>query len=234
MSAKYLTPWFDIHCGGEDHISIHHSNEIAQNMACHGTRLANFWMHGYFLQIDSGKMSKSTGDFLRLQTLVDQHIDPLAYRYLCLTAHYRSQMQFSFEALQSAQTALQRLRDVYFSWPAGGSVSEEWKNRFSAFINDDLNAPRALALSWEMLKSDLSDADKKATLTAFDQIFGLGLAQWEPKALEIPAEIQQLADQRQAARAAKDWAEADRLRAALQEQGWVVEDKAGSINIRRI
>ncbi|MBC3933299.1 cysteine--tRNA ligase [Undibacterium curvum] len=234
MSAKYLTPWFDIHCGGEDHISIHHSNEIAQNQACHGTRLANFWMHGYFLQIDSGKMSKSSGDFLRLQTLLDQHIDPLAYRYLCLTAHYRSQMQFSFEALQSAQTALQRLREIYHAWPAGGSVSSAYQEKFTAFVNEDLNVPRALALVWEMLKSELSDADKKATITEFDRIFGLGLASWVPKALEVPAEVQTLAEQRQAARIAKNWAEADRLRAELHALGFEVEDKAGSMQIKRL
>ncbi len=234
MSAKYLTPWFDIHCGGEDHISIHHSNEIAQNQACHGTRLANFWMHGYFLQIDSGKMSKSSGDFLRLQTLLDQHIDPLAYRYLCLTAHYRSQMQFSFEALQAAQTALQRLRDTFYAWPAGGSVNAEFKEKFTTFVNEDLNVPRALALVWEMLKADISDADKKATVAEFDKIFGLGLANWVPQALEVPAEVQALAEQRQAARAAKNWAEADRLRAALHALGFEVEDKAGSMNIKRL
>jgi cysteinyl-tRNA synthetase len=190
-------------------------------------------MHGYFLQIDSGKMSKSSGDFLRLQTLLDQHIDPLAYRYLCLTAHYRSQMQFSFEALQSAQTALQRLRDTFYAWPAGGSVNAGFKEKFTAFVNEDLNVPRALALVWEMLKSDLSDADKKAT-AEFDRVFGLGLASWEPRALEIPAEVQNLAEQRLAARAAKNWAEADRLRAELHALGFEVEDKAGSMNIKRL
>ncbi|MFZ6734393.1 cysteine--tRNA ligase [Undibacterium sp. Ji42W] len=234
MSAKYLTPWFDIHCGGEDHIAIHHSNEIAQNQACHGTRLANFWMHGYFLQIDSGKMSKSSGEFLRLQTLLDQNIDPLAYRYLCLTAHYRSQMQFSFEALLSAQTALQRLRETYHAWPTGGDVSAEYREKFTTFINEDLNVPRALALVWEMLKADLSDADKKATLTEFDKVFGLGLAQWQPAVLAIPTEVQSLAEQRQAARKAKNWAEADRLRGELHALGYEVEDKAEGMQIKKL
>lgn len=234
MSAKYLEPWFDIHCGGEDHIAIHHSNEIAQNQACHGTRLANFWMHGYFLQIDSGKMSKSTGEFLRLQTLLDQNIDPLAYRYLCLTAHYRSQMQFSFEALLSAQTALQRLRETYHAWPTGGNINAEYREKFTSFINEDLNVPRGLALVWEMLKADLSDADKKATLTEFDKVFGLGLAQWQPAVLAIPAEVQSLAEQRQAARKAKNWAEADRLRGELHALGYEVEDKADGMQIKAL
>ncbi|MBI3285822.1 MAG: cysteine--tRNA ligase [Burkholderiales bacterium] len=232
MSAKYLTPWFDIHCGGEDHIAIHHSNEIAQNQACHGTRLANFWLHGYFLQIDSGKMSKSSGDFLRLQTLLDQNIDPLAYRYLCLSAHYRSQLQFSFDALQAAQTALQRLRETYFAWPAGGVADGAYREKFTAFVNEDLNLPRALALVWEMLKSDLSDADKKATLAEFDRVLGLGLADWQAPVLEIPAAVQQLAEQRQAARLAKNWAEADRLRAELHALGYEVEDQAGGMRIK--
>ncbi|MEJ6515447.1 MAG: cysteine--tRNA ligase, partial [Pseudomonadales bacterium] len=101
MSAKYLGDYFDIHCGGEDHIPIHHTNEIAQTEASRGTRLANFWMHGYFLQLDNNKMSKSTGEFLRLETLLEQGIDPMVYRYFCLTAHYRTQMSFSWDSLAS-------------------------------------------------------------------------------------------------------------------------------------
>ncbi|MBA6116148.1 cysteine--tRNA ligase [Pseudomonas putida] len=117
MSTKYLSPWFDIHCGGEDHISVHHSNEIAQGEACYGTRPANFWMHGAFLTLDHGKMSKSDGEFLRLQSLIDRGLDPLAYRYLCLTAHYRSTLRFSNEALRAAATALRRLRSAFADWP---------------------------------------------------------------------------------------------------------------------
>jgi cysteinyl-tRNA synthetase len=143
-------------------------------------------------------------------------------------------MQFSFEALLSAQTALQRLRDTFYAWPAGGSVDAGFKEKFTAFVNEDLNVPRALALVWEMMKSDLSDADKKATVAEFDKVFGLGLANWEPRTLEIPAEVQSLAEQRLAARAAKNWAEADRLRAELHSLGFEVEDKAGSMNIKRL
>ena len=232
MSAKYLEPWFDIHCGGEDHIPIHHTNEIAQNQACYNTRLANYWMHGYFLQIDAGKMSKSSGDFLRLQTVIDQGYDPLAYRLLCLSAHYRSQLNFSWDALKAAQTGLNRLRDSYFAMPAGGIANEEFAQRFLHEINQDLNLPKGLALAWEVLKSDLSDADKKATITHFDLVLGLELAQWQPKAAELPAEVIALMEQRKQSRANKNWAESDRLRNEINALGYDVEDSAAGMSAK--
>ncbi len=235
MSAKYLEPWFDIHCGGEDHIPIHHTNEIAQTEACYGTRLANFWMHGYFLQIDAGKMSKSSGDFLRLQTLIDQHMDPLAYRYLCLTAHYRSQLNFSWEALTAAQTALQRLRDSYLSWAgdAGPAQADQgFVERFHAEINNDLNLPRALAVMWELIKTGLPPSVKKATLDRFDLVLGLDLQHWQPPQQDIPAAIQALAERRRAARESKNWAEADALRKELRALGYEVEDTAAGMTIK--
>jgi cysteinyl-tRNA synthetase len=128
---------------GEDHIAVHHSNEIAQTQAAHGTRLANFWMHGHFLTLDADtKMSKSSGDFVRLQTLRSRGVDPLAYRYLCLTAHYRSKLRFSWQSLDAAQTALNRLRYVYSRWPDGGRIDHDFVSRFDAEVNDDLNLPQ--------------------------------------------------------------------------------------------
>lgn len=234
MSAKYLEPWFDIHCGGEDHIAIHHSNEIAQNMACHGTRLANFWMHGYFLQIDAGKMSKSSGDFLRLQSVIDQGFDPLAYRLLCMSAHYRSQLSFSWDALKSAQTALFRLRDTYFALPEGGTINQEFADKFKTEVNHDLNLPKAVAVMWEMLKSDLSGADKKASLDYFDRVLGLNLSTWEPKKNEIPAEVIDLAEQRRLSRINKNWTESDRLRDEIKRLGYEMEDSADGIKVKPI
>ena len=234
MSAKYLEPWFDIHCGGEDHIAIHHSNEIAQNQACHGTRLANFWMHGYFLQIDAGKMSKSSGDFLRLQSLIDLGIDPLSYRWLCLSAHYRSQLNFSWDALKASQTALNRLRDTYLTLPDGGNLDQDYANRFKAEVNQDINVPKAIALMWEMLKSGISDADKKATLDYFDRIFGLNLKQWAPKVNEVPQEVTQLLEQRKLSRSNKNWAESDRLRDQIKGLGFEVEDTAEGMKLKPI
>ena len=125
MAQKYLGDFFDIHCGGEDHIPVHHTNEIAQTEARAGTRLANFWMHGYFLLDNETKMAKSAGEFLRLKTLTDRGYDPLAYRYLCLTAHYRSQLNFTWDALDAAATGLERLRSGVHAAPDGGTADRE-------------------------------------------------------------------------------------------------------------
>ncbi|WP_321844499.1 cysteine--tRNA ligase [Paraburkholderia bannensis] len=225
MSAKYLGAWFDIHCGGEDHIAVHHSNEIAQTQAAHGTRLANFWMHGHFLTFDAHtKMSKSSGDFVRLQTLQSRNIDPLAYRYLCLTAHYRSKLRFSWTSLEAAQTALNRLRHIYAGWPQGGRVDHAYAVRFDAEVNDDLNLPRALAVLWELTRSGLPPANLRATVDRFDSVLGFKLAEWQPEAADVPESIRALLVARERARAAKDWAAADEIRASLSEQGWRVED----------
>ena len=224
MSAKHLGPWFDIHCGGEDHIAVHHSNEIAQTQARHGTRLANFWMHGHFLTLDAAKMSKSSGDFLRLQSLIDRGIDPLAYRYLCLSAHYRSKLRFNHEALEAAQAALGRLRNAYVSWPEGGTADEGFVARFNAEVDHDLNLPRALAVLWELVRCDLSGAARRATVDVFDAVLGLRLAEWRPDPFPIPADVAELARQRAEARIAKDWSESDRLRDVLRATGWQVED----------
>jgi cysteinyl-tRNA synthetase len=227
MAAKFLGPWFDIHCGGEDHVAVHHSNEIAQTQACHGTRLANIWMHGHFLTLDDWKMAKASGDFLRLQTLVDQGIDPLAYRYLCLGAHYRSTLRFTDDAIRAAQSALDRLRKTYASWPRGGIVHQGFMARFEAEVDRDLNLPRALAVLWELVRSDVPPEARRATVDRFDAVLGLRLAEWAPLTREVPADIAALFTQCEAARTCKDWAQADRLREALVAAGWRVEDGSG-------
>jgi len=224
MAQKYLGDYFDIHCGGEDHIAVHHTNEIAQTEARVGTRLANFWMHGYFLLQGEAKMAKSAGEFLRLKTLTDRGYDPLAYRYLCLTAHYRSQLNFTWDALDAAATALDRLRRGFHALPHGGAADRGYVERFTEEINDDLNLPRALAVAWELLRGDSSPAAKRETLSLLDRVLGLGLPAWQPREEDVPASIRELAEARKAARAARDWNEADRLRAALQAAGWDVED----------
>lgn len=224
MSAKYLGPYFDIHCGGEDHIPVHHTNEIAQTEACHGTRLANFWLHGYFLQIDDSRMGKSMGNFLRLESLVEQGYDPLTYRYFCLGAHYQAKLNFSREGLDGAAAALNRLRTQVFEWGQAGAVDDDFAKKFSAQINEDLNTPRALALVWELVKSDLPPAVKKGTLLLFDQVLGLGLADWQPAETSIPDEVLVLLEQRQNARREKRWADADALRDQITAAGYEVED----------
>lgn len=224
MSAKYLGPYFDIHCGGEDHISVHHTNEIAQTEACHGTRLANFWMHGYFLQIDEGKMSKSTGEFLRVQTLIDQGYDPLAYRFFCLNAHYRAKLNFAWDGLDSASRSLDRLRMLTHEAGEPSSADPDFLNQFREQINDDLNMPRALAVTWEVARSNLPASVRKATLLLFDQVLGLRLGEWHPVEEEIPAEILTLVEQRQTARREKRWSDADSLRKLVSDSGYEIED----------
>ncbi|MDP9198345.1 MAG: cysteine--tRNA ligase [Pseudomonadota bacterium] len=229
MAQKYLGDYFDIHCGGEDHIPVHHTNEIAQTQARVGTRLANFWMHGYFLTLSSAKMSKSTGDFLRLTLLTDKGYDPLAYRFLCLTAHYRSQMSFTWEAMDAAQTGLDRLRRTVYELGVPGGLDQSLLGRFRDTVNDDLQFPKAMALVSETLKSSLPDAVKKETLLEFDRCLGLRLGEWVPKVEAIPAEIEQLARERWAARQAKNWAESDRLRDAIAAQGMLSRMGPGRI-----
>jgi len=228
MSTRYLGARFDIHIGGEDHVPVHHSNEIAQHEACHGHPPARYWLHGAFLRLaDSDKMSKSDGSFLRLDSLAERGFDPLAYRYLTLGAHYRSKLVFSWEALEAAQTALGRLRRTYFALPAGDTPDPAYRQRMLDELNEDLNTPRALALAWEVLKSGLPGAVQKATLRWLDEAFGLALEAWTPEAHALPAAVQALMDARQRARAEKRWQDADTLRAGIEAAGFSVRDTAG-------
>jgi cysteinyl-tRNA synthetase len=235
MAQKYLGDYFDIHCGGEDHIPVHHTNEIAQTEARVGTRLANFWMHGYFLLANDAKMAKSAGEFLRIGALVERGYDPLDFRYLCLTGHYRSQLNFTWDALDAARTGLARMRTGFHALPAEAQAraDEGFVERFTAFVNDDLNVPRALALAWEVLRGDLPDPVKRATLARFDDVFGLRLADWRPAVEEAPADIRALAEARAEARRAKNWPEADRLRAQLHAVGWEMEDRSDGYALKR-
>ena len=236
MAQKYLGDFFDIHCGGEDHIPVHHTNEIAQTEARAGTRLANFWMHGYFLLANDAKMAKSAGEFLRVGALAERGYDPLAFRYLCLTSHYRTQLNFTWEALDAAVTGLARLRSGFHALPrdAAAAADPALVERFTACINEDLNLPRALAVAWETLRGDAkAPAVTRATLARFDAVFGLGLATWQPEVAKAPPAIEALAAARAAARKSRDWKEADRLRAELGEQGWDVEDQPDGYALKR-
>ncbi len=224
MAHKYLGEYFDIHCGGEDHITVHHPNEISQTEAAYGTRLANFWMHGYFLITNDAKMSKSAGEFLRVQLLIDKGYDPIAYRYLCLSAHYRTQMNFSWESLDAAQNGLLRLRAAVHGLGEASTPDAASVARFIDIVNEDLNFPQALARMHETLKSELPAPIKKATLLKFDEAFGLGLATWLPAVVDVPANVRAVADARWAARNAKDWAQADQLRGELAALGWSMKD----------
>jgi len=224
MSARYLGPFFDIHCGGEDHISVHHTNEIAQTEACYGTRLANFWMHGYFLQIDEARMGKSVGNFLRVQTLMDQGYDPLAWRVFCLNALYRAKLSFTWDGLDGAAISLDRLRSAVYEWGEPGAIDEAYREKFFENVNDDLNMPRAMALTWDLVKSELPNATKKATILFFDQVLGLRLGEWQPSEETIPDEITAMVEERQLARREKRWKDADALREQIMTAGYEIED----------
>jgi cysteinyl-tRNA synthetase len=234
MSAKYLGTFFDIHCGGEDHIPIHHTNEIAQTQACYGTRLANFWMHGYFLQVDESRMSKSSGEFLRLQTLIDHGYNPLAYRFFCLSAHYRAKLTFNWESLDGAERSLDRLQAQVFDWGEPGDVDEAFVEDFTSQVNDDLNMPRAMAITWELVKSGIPSATKKATIRLFDRVLGLKLLDWKPSEESIPNNIMALVQQRQEARAEKRWDFADALRQQVADAGFEIEDTSSGPRLKSI
>lgn len=233
MSAKYLGPFFDIHCGGEDHIMVHHPNEIAQTQALYGTNLANFWMHGYFLQLADARMSKSTGHFLRLRDVLDQGYEPLVFRFFCLSAHYRAKLTFNWDGMQGAAVALERLRSAAHDWGEPGVVDEGYAGRFAEHVNDDLNMPRAMALTWDLVKSELPASTKKATLLLFDRVFGLGLAGWEPVVEPVPGEVQALVEQRRQARAEKRWKDADEFRDRIHAAGFEIEDTPEGARLKR-
>lgn len=210
----------DIHTGGSDLIFPHHTNEIAQSEAVTGKTFVNYWMHGGFITVDGKKMSKSLGNIFTLENLREKNIDPLSYRYFVLGAHYSTLLNFTLEAVDGAQTALRRLREKVVSLPSGGSVV---KTEFNEFINDDLNMPKALALVWDILKSEnIPDADKKATILDFDKVLGLDLDKVE--SFEIPENVKNLIKERDLARNEKDFAKSDEIRAEIEKLGFEVKD----------
>ncbi|MBQ6905184.1 MAG: class I tRNA ligase family protein, partial [Spirochaetia bacterium] len=240
MSMKYLGKHFDIHCGGIDHIPIHHTNEIAQSEAATGEKWVNYWLHAEFLVLNKSKMSKSAGNFLTLDRLVEQGYEPLDYRYFCLGGHYRSQLQFSFESLDAAKKARANLNRTVRELmdktkPADkaqlSDAAKKYIEIFTSDISDDLNSPRALACIWTLLKDNgLSDAEKLALILDFDRVLGLKLdsvpelPKEDESLAEVPAEVQALIDQRNQARKAKDFATADQCRAKIKELGYEIKD----------
>jgi cysteinyl-tRNA synthetase len=221
MSTKYLGQPFDIHTGGIDHIPVHHTNEIAQSEAAYGKPLANCFLHSEFLLMGQDKMSKSLGNITTLVELEKTGYEPSHYRYLTLTAHYRSKLSFSFDALDSARNALGNLREDVSSYPEPGEIDREYLAKFQERVDDDLDMPGALAVMWGVVKSDLPNSVKAATLFKFDEVLGLGL---QDSRVEIPAEVQRLIDEREKAREEKDFAKSDELRAQIEERGFGLRD----------
>lgn len=230
MASKYLGDTIDIHCGGIDHIPVHHTNEIAQSECCHGHQWVNYWLHGAFLLEDSGKMSKSKGDFLTLKRVMDEGFSPLHYRYLCLTAHYRGELRFSFDSLSQAKAAYDTLCHKADAWRATGGqapvspAGKTYIQRIDASMQDDINAPVALAVLWEAMRDDkLSPADQLGILDAADSALGLGGVTLDRPQLD--ADQLKMVAEREVFRRAKNWAESDRLRDLLAAQGILLKDR---------
>ena len=230
MSEKILETPFDIHTGGIDHIPVHHTNEIAQSECASGHEYVRYWMHVNFLNIKDGKMAKSGENFIRLQTLIDHGISPLSYRYWLLTSHYRSAIDFSFEAVEAAQVALTRLYDTYLSFGAiSGEINKSVIEKSKELINDDLNTAQVIAQVWEYIKSTDSNENKKATLDELDKVLGLQFS--AQKKETIPEEIISLAEARLLARQNKDWTESDRLRGEIEVKGFNIKDTENGYTI---
>ncbi|HLC89187.1 MAG TPA: cysteine--tRNA ligase [Candidatus Nanoarchaeia archaeon] len=230
MSMKYLGEQFDIHCGGIDHIPVHHTNEIAQSESATGKKpWVKYWLHNEFLVLNKGeKMAKSGENFITLNTLELKGFSPLDYRYFCLGTHYRKPLMFSYEALEGAKSASKKLVERVLEIKASKGKEDKSRQKkyletFTKEINDDLNTPKALAVMWEVIKDEqLADGDKYALLSQFDQVLGLGLS--EAKSEKIPAEVKKLAEERRKARSGKEWKKADLLREKIKKLGYSIGD----------
>ena len=237
MSMKFLVDQLDIHCGGTDHIDVHHTNEIAQSEAATGKPFFNFWMHGAFLIIAGGKkMAKSAENFLTLENaFLKNDINPLAYRFASFLTHYRKPMEFSDEGIEAARNGLLHLQNQVRQVVAAGigsnsAISAQYKNNFLAAVSDDLNMPRAMAVIQEMLKSSISDTEKLTTILDFDRVLGLNLDQLDQEQA-LPEAVQKRVDARMKAREGKDFAASDRLRAEIEAMGYLVQDTKDGMKV---
>lgn len=236
MALATLGKQIDIHTGGIDHIATHHNAEIAQSEAATGKEFSKFWMHNAFITIDNTKIAKSLGNSITMRHLRDRGFTGDDYRYWLLTAHYRSPVNFSFEALKAAKQALYRLkRYMYEEFKQKSAVPDpKYMEYFETHLANDLDTPGAIAIIWEMLKDDSLDAKTKCgTLKAMDSILEIGLSDDVSTGMrslgvigqeEVPADVQELIDTREAARIARNWAEADFLREAILRKGFIIED----------
>jgi len=233
MSEKYLGQPFDIHTGGIDHIPVHHNNEIAQSEKANDKPYALFWLHNAHLNIGEEKMAKSGENFITLRTLAEHGDSPLTYRYLLLTSHYRTPMNFSWEALKASGEARKKILETLSGIEDDGKVNQEYKNKFTDFINDDLGTPQALALIFEVLKSTIPDANKKATILEFDKVLGIKLDEkvLSEVLIEVPIAIKNLLTERELARSKKDFARADALRGEIEDLGYKVLDSESGAEV---
>jgi cysteinyl-tRNA synthetase len=238
MSMKYLGETFDLHTGGEDHVQVHHTNEIAQSECATGKKFVNYWLHGAFLLNKGEKVSKSKGGLFTISELEEKSYNPLSFRYLCLLTHYRKSLNFSLENLDAAQNALERMKRKILEMKKekhkGNDLTEEYETKFLEAINDDLNMPRALQVFWGAIDDfDFSPVKKLKLLEKFDLVLGFGIKDFREERVEIPDEVMELIEEREKLRAAKLWAEADLMRERIKEKGFLVEDKADGVKVTR-
>jgi len=227
MSMAELGETLDIHTGGIDHIAIHHTNEIAQAECATGKEFVRFWVHHNFLVVENQKMSKSLGNFYTVQDVEKKGFDPMALRYLYLQTHYRQEMNFTWEALEAAQTAYHKLiREYRLFTDKNGVPSKEYLEAFTDALNDDLNTSKAMSILWEMLKSDIPENIKAATLHDMDGVLGLQIIDRElvEEKIEVPEEVQKLVAKREELRKAGKYEEADKVRKGIADLGFTIDD----------
>lgn len=234
MSISNLGEQIDIHTGGVDNIFPHHENEIAQSEGATGKPFVKYWMHNEWVLVDKKKMAKTDRNFYTLRDLSDKGIDPLAYRFWLLMAHYRTRVNFVWEALEGAEIALKRLYSLYVSLGEDiGKIHKESQHIFKEFIKDDLDTPRALTVLWDVLKDEkISNADKKATVLDFDKVLGLGFENLKEE--KIPEKVAKLVTEREQARQNKDFKKSDELRKKINSLGYEVKDTPEGQKVSRI
>ncbi len=237
MASKYLGERFDIHTGGVDNVFPHHEDEIAQSEGAFGHQHVNLWVHAQHLLADGAKMAKSSGNVFLIDDLATRGYDPLSFRYLCMTIRYRHRMNFTFTSLKAAEKALTHLRDRVWSWKNLPDMAqlppetEEWRQKFWEAVQNDLDLPAALALTWEMVRSELAGQAKLDLLRDFDRVFGLDLDQ-VPPSYSVPTPVLSSVDRRDGLRKEDEYAKADALRTELMTDGYLVEDTAQATRIR--
>ncbi|MBR2967444.1 MAG: cysteine--tRNA ligase [Clostridia bacterium] len=239
MSKKYLGARFDIHTGGVDHIPVHHENEIAQSEALEGHQTVNYWMHGEFMQVDGGKMSKSLGNTYTVTDLENKGYSPMVFRYFCLNTHYRKTLNFTFDGMNAAKTAYTRLLALINEHRNGKNATEpeikqKYENEFMDAVSDDVNIPMALGVLWNMLREKPSKDIYELT-QKFDKVLGLSLDTIpQEEKIEVPSEVAELANKRLEARKNKDWALSDELRNQIATLGYTVIDKKDGYDIKKL
>ena len=239
MSRKHLGEQFDIHTGGIDLVPTHHENEIAQSKGVCGKIPANYWIHGEYLLIDGGKMSKSLGNVYLLKDIEEKGYDPLVYRLLCYTCSYRNKLNFTWEGIESTSKSLARLRNGYQQNKAGkDALNEEdrkeldrLETEFHKAINDDMNMPLAMSYVWEVIKYNKKSPEIANLLLKFDTVLGIKIDKEEKNEIKIPEEVLELVEKRKKARQEKNWTESDRLRDEIQNLGYSVKDTKDGVDI---